>query len=492
MKRHTVAAGAVLLLLGSLGNARAYDLVQLFETHYAGDVAPGVPESDTFLTTDLRQSDDSVNLDGAARRGVVAWLPCAPATLSGPGGQAPLPGTSNPDMGFPMPMAFACARPPSSAPFYRLYKGWPETEHLYTADVAEATAAIASGYAFERVEGYIFTSPPPGSTALHRLSICVAGTDGCNRERRYTISANAKDALLAAGWIDEGIAGYVYDGYVNETVLAKFDGRYNGIAVTNAAPTTIPMQNVVPPKSREALKGTERNPLYGYGQSNSTPRPANAAKMRAKFSFYTGDLFGPSSNVSHIPIVLYGHAQGASDGISAGPVDGIGIFFAKANVGFAARANCPLDTTQGGQIWVELYGRDSRIECETQLRNPLLPYTWYDVVLTVDDEAVLDLEVRFGLFGGFGPRLPFKPGLAHPPVSYASRYPCPLDPDSALLTPENAYCANPYAQDRVPNRRTGYLVIPVFLASAAPANGGAIRGFTIQWLDARNNVLSSM
>ena len=490
MKPRSIAAVAA-LLFGSPG-AHAYDLVQLIETHYAGETAPGVPESDTFLTTDLKQSDDSANIDGAVRRGVVGWLPCAPPDLPGPGGQPPLPGTSNPDMGFPMPMAFACAQPPSSLPFYRLYKGAPETEHFYTASAVEANAAIASGYVFERVEGYIFKQPPPGATALYRLSDCRSTGRDCNREHRYTISIAAKDALVDAGWTYDGIAGYVFDGYVNDTVQARFDGRYNGIAVTDAAPTTIPIQNVRPPKSREALKGTERDPLYGYLQSNATPRPANAAKMRAKFSFYTGDLFDDESNVSHIPIVLYGHAQGASDGISAGPVDGIGIFFAKANVGFAARANCPPDTSEGGQIWVELYGRDARIECETQLRNPLLPYTWYDVVLTVDDAAVLDLEVRFTLFGGFGPRLPFKPGLAHPPVSYASRYPCPLDPQSAALTPENAYCANPFAQDRVPNHRTGYLVIPVFLASAAPASGGAIRGFTIQWLDANGNVLTSL
>ncbi|HJU38862.1 MAG TPA: hypothetical protein VJ724_04765 [Tahibacter sp.] len=488
--RH-VAAG-VALLLGPLGSAHAYDLVQLFETHYAGEVAPGVPESDTFLTTDLRQSDDSVDLDGAVRRGVVGWLPCSPPALTGPGGEPPLPGTANPDMGFPMPMAFACAQPAASAPFYRLYKGWPQTEHLYTADAVEAGAAIASGYVFERVEGYIFTSPPPGATALHRLSNCVPGADGCNRERRYTIDANAKDALLAAGWTDDGVAGYVYDGYVNDTVQAQYDGTYNGIAVTSAAPTTIPIQNVAPPKSRLEIKGIERGPLYGYVQSNTTPRPANAAKMRAKFSLFTGDLFDAQTNVSHIPIVLYGHAQAASDGISAGPVDGIGIFFARANAWHAAIAGCRPDIFSGGQIWVELYGNRARIECETNLELPLLPYTWYDVVLTVDDAAVLDLEVRFSLFVGAGPPLPFKTGQAHPPVSYASRYPCPLDPETAPLTPSTAHCANPYAHERVPNHRTGYFVIPVMLASSTPSDGGAIRGFTIQWLDANGNVLSSL
>ena len=492
MKIRGIAGGLAVLWLGSLGSAHARDLVQLFETHYSAEVAPGVPENDTFLTTDLKQSDDSVDIDGAVRRGVVGWLPCAPATLPGPGGEPPLPGTSNPDMGFPMPMAFACAKPPSSLPFYRLYKGWPETEHFYTASVDEANDVIAKGYAFERVEGYIFTTAQPGSTALHRLSNCEPVAGGCNREHRYTISVAAKNGLVEAGWSYDGVAGYVYDGYVNPTVQAQFDGRYNGIAVTSAAPTTIPIQNVVPPKSREVLKGTERNPLYGYVQSNSTPRPANAAKMRAKFSFFTGDLFDGSSNVSHIPIVLYGHAQGASDGISAGPVDGIGIFFAPANVGFAARANCPPDIMPGGQIWVELYGNRARLECETQLELPLLPYTWYDVVLTVDDAAVLDLEVRFSLFGGLGPRLPFKRGQAHPPVSYASRYPCPLVPASAPLTPSNAHCANPFAQERVPNHRTGYFVIPALTASLTPVDGGAIRGFTIQWLDASNNVLLTL
>lgn len=492
MKTLSVAAGVAMLLLGSPGLVQAYDLVQLFETYYAGETAPGVAESDTFLTTDLRQSDDSVNLDGAVRRGVVAWLPCAPATLPGPGGEPPLPGTSNPDMGFPMPMAFSCKPPPSSAPFYRLYKGAPETEHLYTANAVEASAAIAAGYVFERVEGYIFTSPPPGSTALYRLSFCSPLGSSCNRERRYTISTHAKDALIGAGWIDEGVAGYVYDGYVNPTVQAQFEGRYNGIAVTNAAPTTIPIQNVRPPRSLEVMKGTERNPLYGYLQSNSTPRPANAAKMRAKFSLFTGDLFDAQTNVSHIPIVLYGHAQGASDGISAGPVDGIGIFFAPANVAFAARGGCSPDLFQGGQIWVELYGNRASIECETQLEFPLLPYTWYDVVLTVDDAAVLDLEVRFSLLGGAGPKLPFKRGQAHPPVSYASRYPCPLDPLAAPLTPATAHCANPFAQERVPNHRTGYFVIPVLTASNDPADGGAFRGFTIQWLDANGNVLSTL
>lgn len=480
------------LLFCSVGSVRAYDLVQLFETYYPGDVAPGVPETDTFLSTDLGQVDDSVVIDGAVRRGVVGWLPCAPATLPGPDGEAPRPGTSNPDMGFPMPMDFACAPPPSTLPFYRLYKGAPETDHFYTADVDEARSAIANGYAFERVEGYMFTSPPPGATALYRLSNCRPVADGCNSEHRYTISAKARDGLVADGWTYDRVAGYVYDGYVNRTVQAQYLGTYNGTPVNRAAPTTISIQNVRPPKSTQALKGVQRDPLYGYVQSNSTPRPANAAKMRAKFSFFTGDLFGATSNVSHIPIVLYGHAQGASDGISAGPVDGIGIFFAPANVARARAAACQQDTLPGGQIWVELFGNIARIECETNLERPLFPYTWYDVVLTVDDNAVLDLDVRFSIQGGFGPRLPFKRGQPQPPVSYASRYRCPLFPESVPLKTATAYCANPFAQDRVPNHRTGYFVVPVFDASATLADGGAFRNFTIQWLDASGRVLTSL
>jgi len=480
-----IAAALVAFCATGTAHAINLDLVQLFESH-------NPVSRDTFLTTDIGQDTAAVDIHGGVRRGVAAWLPCAPPTTLGPNGESPLPGTSNPNMGFDAgtPMNFTCAKPPLSHPFYRLYKGAPDTDHFYTRSVAEANSAIANGYVFERVEGYIFQTPPIGSTALYQLAKCWPVAGGCDFEHRYTISSYARDQLIADGWGYAGIAGYVYDSYANDTVPAKFNGTYNGITVNSVSPTAVAIQNVTPTKSPLVVKGTERNPLHGYRQSNSTPRPAGAAKMRAKFSFYTGDLFGASSNINHIPIVLYGHAQAATDGISAAPVDGIGIFFAKASSTWST--SCPGTPVAGGQIWVELYGARARVECETNLDTPLAASTWYDLVLTVDDNAVLDLEVRFSSAGGTGPRLPFKTGHVHPPVSYASRYPCPLYPTAVTLTAANAHCANPFAQDRMPNQRTGYLVIPVFEASATPATGGTITNFTIQWLDASNNVLTSL
>jgi hypothetical protein len=85
-----------------------------------------------------------------------------------------------------------------TVPFHRC---WLEgsRDHFYTtaADCEGAGDAV-----YEGVIGHIGTSAFCGGTPLYRL----AGTG----DHFYTISAPERDAAVAGGWLDEGIAGYVW------------------------------------------------------------------------------------------------------------------------------------------------------------------------------------------------------------------------------------------------------------------------------------------
>jgi len=144
-----------------------------------------------------------------------------------------------------------------------------------------------------------------------------------------TVSAAARDKLLAAGWGDECVVGYVFAGYDNASVVATFDGTMNGYAVSRDRRTAVPIQNVVAPAGSIVLKGqgvvgARENPsafnAYGYLFSNSTSRPAGADRQRVKFTFYAGTLFDAGSNLDHVPVMLYFHAESGSDGFRSNPM----------------------------------------------------------------------------------------------------------------------------------------------------------------------------
>ena len=94
---------------------------------------------------------------------------------------------------------------PDFAPLFRLYSDVAgQRDHLYTTDPTERTDAESGGYAFERVEGFVSTSPFAGGTPLYR--VYKASTNS----NFYTTEIADRDAKLAAGYVEKPIAGYVY------------------------------------------------------------------------------------------------------------------------------------------------------------------------------------------------------------------------------------------------------------------------------------------
>jgi hypothetical protein len=94
-----------------------------------------------------------------------------------------------------------------AVPFYRLYI--PATQgHLWTADPNEYyTLHFIYRYASEGVDGFILPTQAPGTVPLHRLFYPAA--QPANTRHLWTLDANERAALLASGWTDEGVAGYV-------------------------------------------------------------------------------------------------------------------------------------------------------------------------------------------------------------------------------------------------------------------------------------------
>lgn len=473
--------------------ALAYDLVPMWESYLAIG-------HDSFYTENPAEHASSVR-DTYEDHGVAFWLPCA-QDVPGPNGQ---PGITIPNLGFSddLPMQFACRRPYGAAPLYRFYKGAPATDHFYTTSVPDADLAqLSLGYAYEGVEGFVLTNPVAGSVPLYQLTTCFATSHGCDVEHRYTISADTKATLVRAGWSNEGILGYVFGGYDNPSVLARYVGTLNGYAVTSSSYSVVPVQNVTPPARSLTLAG--RGAIgaraqagaftdYGYLASNSTARPAGAASQRVTFTLYTGSLFDASTNIDHIPVILYYHAQAGSDGFRADPYDGIGVFFSVPQWGGNACGNA---STWGGQIFIERFAAPpdtahgfDQDNCRSNLAQPLQPRHYYDIVITADDAATLDVTVRDHATHQVL-RLARTGAL---PYSFAGKYACPLTHVAGSLTPAQLYCNNPFSSDRFANFRTGYALWPMF-QDVAPANGtgvGAFSNFTVQWLDHAGAVLWS-
>jgi len=95
-----------------------------------------------------------------------------------------------------------------TAPFQRFYAGPPRTDHFYTTSSQEVQIVLNAGFVYEGVEGYIFTGYQTGLTPLYRLSWC-SGYGDC--DHLYTTDANEKtQAIQLYGWGYDGLAGWVW------------------------------------------------------------------------------------------------------------------------------------------------------------------------------------------------------------------------------------------------------------------------------------------
>ena len=75
-------------------------------------------------------------------------------------------------------------------------------DHFYTASTAGRDAAIAAGYVEEGSAGYINNTSVDGTSPFYQLY--KSGDD-----HFYTTSTAERDAAVAAGYVSEGIAGYI-------------------------------------------------------------------------------------------------------------------------------------------------------------------------------------------------------------------------------------------------------------------------------------------
>ncbi|KAJ7100450.1 hypothetical protein C8R44DRAFT_716565 [Mycena epipterygia] len=104
---------------------------------------------------------------------------------------------------------------PGSVQFIRLFNG-DVTDHFYTTNATEAQAA--TGYVVEdKAAMYIYPTQLCGSVPLYR-SYSSSGTD-----HFYTVDAAERDGAVASGWNYEFIAGYVFApaGLVSSTEAAS-------------------------------------------------------------------------------------------------------------------------------------------------------------------------------------------------------------------------------------------------------------------------------
>ncbi|KAJ7702823.1 hypothetical protein B0H17DRAFT_923215, partial [Mycena rosella] len=100
----------------------------------------------------------------------------------------------------------------STVPFFHVRSGSVlgplHSDNLYTTSTTERDSALVSGYVDTGIAGYIYPSQICGSVPFYRLFTTTATVT----EHFYTINATYRATLVASGaWTDEGIAGYVLD-----------------------------------------------------------------------------------------------------------------------------------------------------------------------------------------------------------------------------------------------------------------------------------------
>ncbi len=95
-----------------------------------------------------------------------------------------------------------------AAPFWRFYKGPPQTDHFYTTSQSEYDYVIPYGWVYEGVEGYLYTYQVEGTTPLYRYSHWDGATS--DLMHFYTVYDWYYSYLVGSGWGYDGVAGYVY------------------------------------------------------------------------------------------------------------------------------------------------------------------------------------------------------------------------------------------------------------------------------------------
>lgn len=83
-----------------------------------------------------------------------------------------------------------------SVPLYRVRKG---QKHIYTTDGDAAAQAVG-----QNVVGYVHDAQQIGTSPFFRL--CSPTSE----DRQFTTSVDERQSLVEVGWVDEGIACYVY------------------------------------------------------------------------------------------------------------------------------------------------------------------------------------------------------------------------------------------------------------------------------------------
>ncbi len=91
--------------------------------------------------------------------------------------------------------------PVSGDPVYRLYNG-SVGDHEFTRSVAERDSLVKSGWNYEGIAWY---APVQGGNPMYRVYNPNAYAGNHSGAHHYTASCAERDALIAAGWRDEGI-----------------------------------------------------------------------------------------------------------------------------------------------------------------------------------------------------------------------------------------------------------------------------------------------
>ena len=92
----------------------------------------------------------------------------------------------------------------NSGPIYRMYNT-NSGRHYYTAASGERDILKTLGWVYEKDEGFIYTTPVPGSTELFKLYNTGSGV------HLYTIRPEEKNAILAQFpgiWVQHTSLGY--------------------------------------------------------------------------------------------------------------------------------------------------------------------------------------------------------------------------------------------------------------------------------------------
>lgn len=116
---------------------------------------------------------------------------------------------------------------PEVVPLYR-FNSAAYADHLYTTSEVEKEQLEAEGsYGFEKIEGYLYKCPQPGTIPLHRLW-------QCNKTDTFlTTRSDAATVYLPPAWEYGGIVGYVYpknsDPELLPTPPGNIQANYGGL-----------------------------------------------------------------------------------------------------------------------------------------------------------------------------------------------------------------------------------------------------------------------